>query len=77
MVELGDGTMALPRLQAAVFASLLAAAVPLDKPLIGDLRRRAIEQTSHAVAPIIRDPVFSSSLSVKTVLCRITDFSMA
>jgi hypothetical protein len=66
-----------PDAEAAVFASLLAAAVPLDQSLLADLRRRAVAQAAHAVAPIVRDPVFSSWLPIKTVLCRVTDSRIA
>ena len=62
--------------ETAAFASLLAAAVPLDQSLIDELRRRVVALTSHPVAPLVRDPVFSASLPARTVLCRVTDASM-
>ena len=68
---------ATPDEDAALFAALLVSGVPLDPEVAAELQRRAEAQGSVSLAPIVRDPIISTSLSAKTLLCRVSDFNTA
>ena len=67
---------ATPDSRAVLLLSLLADAVGLDEPLLNEIERRVALQDGIQLAPVLRDPVASADLSVRTIFTRITDSAL-
>ena len=67
---------ATPDSRAVLLLSLLADAVGLDEPVLNEIERRVALQDGIPLALVMRDPVASADLSVRTIFTRIADSAL-
>ena len=65
-----------PDSRAVPLLSLLTDAVGFDEPLLNEIERRIALQDKILLAPVLRDPVASAVLSVRTIFTRIVDSAL-
>ena len=66
----------LSDLLSAQLAALLAESVGLDEDLLNEVERRVLAQSEAKLAPVVRDHVTSTTVSVRTIFTRIADASL-